>query len=238
MLLLKVYSILSLMTRATPETRLSGGRTNLEIIRVGNTVRRPLRPNSEFVQAFLAYLHERGFHDVPKPLGIDEKGREVLSFLECDVPDDLGVYGDDVLVAAAKLIHDYHDASRGFVPKFEVICHNDLSPCNFVFQSGKPVAIIDFDVAAPGSRFLDLGYAAWLWLDIGDEDVEASEQQRRLQVFLSAYGESNVERVIQAIVLSQNMLIYEGKRLGNAALLEWAQTCHEWTIRNLWEKNT
>jgi Ser/Thr protein kinase RdoA (MazF antagonist) len=27
----------------------------------------------------------------------------------------------------------------------ETVCHNDLSPCNFVFRDGSPVAMIDFD---------------------------------------------------------------------------------------------
>jgi aminoglycoside phosphotransferase (APT) family kinase protein len=222
------------MTRATfDEIPLTGGRTNAGIVRIGSSVHRPPRPNSEFVQTFLAHLHERGFDAAPKPLGRDEKGREVLSFIEGDVPSDLGIYDDDVLVAAAKLIRAYHDASSGFIPHFEIVCHNDLSPCNFVFREGKPVAIIDFDAAAPGSRVMDLGYVAWLWLNLGDEDVDGLQQQHRLQLFSSAYGEENVEKVVEAILLRQTMLIYEGKRLGNTGLLEWAQSCQEWTIKNL-----
>jgi serine/threonine protein kinase len=222
------------MTRATlREIPLLGGRTNASVVRVGNTVRRPLRSNSKFVQVFLAHLHERGFNAVPKPLGIDEKGREILSFIEGDVPDDLGFYDDDVLVMAAKLIRAYHDASSTFTPAFEVICHNDLSPCNFVFQQGKPVAIIDFDAAAPGSSVMDLAYAAWLWLNLGDEDIEAHEQQRRLNLFLSAYGERDINKVIEAMLLRQTMLIHEGKRLGNMTMLEWAQHCQKWTIQHL-----
>jgi serine/threonine protein kinase len=215
------------------EVPLTGGLTNTEIVRIADSVHRPPRPNSEFVQAFLTYLHERGFDSAPRSLGRDEKGREVLSFIQGDVPDDLGTYDDDVLVIAAKLIRAYHDASRGFVPKLEVVCHNDLSPCNFVFREGRPVAIIDFDAAAPGSHYLDLGYAAWLWLNLGDEDIHAPEQQRRLYIFLSAYGESDFKKVIEAILLRQTMLIYEGKRLGNIALLEWAQNCQSWTIKHL-----
>jgi serine/threonine protein kinase len=225
------------MTRAnsSDEIPLSGGRTNVGVVRIGNNVHRPLRPNSEFVQELLQYIHNQGCDFVPEPLGFDDKGREVLSFIEGDVPEDLGFYDDDVLVAAAKLIRTYHDVSSGFVPAFEVICHNDLSPCNFVFQQGKPVAIIDFDAAAPGSRVMDVGYAAWLWLNLGDEDISVTDQHHCLNLFLSAYGEANVKKVVDAMLLRQTMLIQEGKRLGNVAMLEWAQTCHDWTTKKLLE---
>jgi hypothetical protein len=78
-----------------------------------------------------------------------------------------------------------------------------------------------------------LGYAVWLWLDIGNEDIDAPEQKRRLNLFLSIYGEANVLKVVDAMLLRQTMLIQEGKRLGNKAMLEWAQTCQEWTTKNL-----
>ncbi|PDT30771.1 hypothetical protein CO660_05345 [Rhizobium sp. L9] len=86
---------------------------------------------------------------------------------------------------AARLIRRNHDATEGLVAspagqsvELEVVCHNDLSPCNFVFRSGRPVAVIDFDSASPGLRMHDLGYAAWMWLDLGDEDIEPDLQRR------------------------------------------------------------
>jgi hypothetical protein len=46
----------------------------------------------------------------------------------------------------------------------ETICHNELKPSNTVFRSGVPVALIDWDTAAPGPRAWDLGFAAWYWV--------------------------------------------------------------------------
>jgi hypothetical protein len=38
------------------------------------------------VQALLSHLHAVGFDGAPRPLGIDERGREVLSFIPGTVP--------------------------------------------------------------------------------------------------------------------------------------------------------
>ncbi|HEX7995363.1 MAG TPA: hypothetical protein VF506_15680 [Streptosporangiaceae bacterium] len=56
------------------------------IVRIGDTVRRPLRPFSLTVQAYLAHLRDAGFTGAPLPLGVDEQGREVLSYVPGDVP--------------------------------------------------------------------------------------------------------------------------------------------------------
>ena len=44
-------------------------------------MRRPLRPFSLTVQAYLAHLLDAGFTGAPLPFGVDEQGCEVLWFL-------------------------------------------------------------------------------------------------------------------------------------------------------------
>ena len=113
-----------------------------------------------------------------------------------EVPKDLGCYNDYVLIEAASLIRAYHDATSNLLAapsaqtaKLEVVCHNDLSPCNFVFQKGRPTAIIDFDAAAPGPRLHDLGYAAWTWLDLeSSANRVASRKVRRFSVRSEDFG--------------------------------------------------
>ena len=86
----------------------------------------------------------------------------MFSYLAGDVPVELDAsFSDATLTMAAQLIRRFHDATADteLTSGQEVVCHNDLSPCNFVFRSGKPVAMIDFDNAAPGTRLHDLGYA-------------------------------------------------------------------------------
>jgi hypothetical protein len=230
------------LTEDPHEVPLRGGRTTLGVVRIGKTVRRPPTPNSDFVRRLLRHLAAKGFEGSPPWLGTDEQGRDVLGYIEGEVPADLSIHNDAILAEAALLIRRYHDHTTDLVASpaarevgIEVVCHNDLSPCNFVFRAGLPIAIIDFDVAAPGTRANDLGYAAWLWLDLGSSDVGAVEQQRRLALFLDAYepGGLDVDTVAAAVLMRQAILAAEGRRIGNEAMSHWAESCMEWTRRNL-----
>ena len=138
-------------------------------------------------------------------LGIDEQGREILTFIEGHVPPDLATWSDEQLVRAAELIRRFHDATVGsaLAGGEEVVCHNDLSPCNTVFVKGMPSAFIDFDEAAPGHRSQDLGYALWLFLDFGAEDVDIRKQGRRIRMMCDAYGLDDGFDAIGAIARSQ-----------------------------------
>jgi hypothetical protein len=185
------------------EIHLSGGRVTEGVVRIGETVRRPPKPNSTFARALLAHLRDEGFDAAPRYLGTDEQGREILSFQPGDVPAEVdSTISDETLVVAARLIRGYHDATAGSVLAGEddVVCHNDLSPCNFVFRDGKPVGIIDFDVAAPGTRLRDIGYAIFLWLNVGTEGLPPSELARRIRLFCGAYGIEPDTKVIDAII--------------------------------------
>jgi len=149
-------------------------------VRTGDTVRRRAGPWTPAVQALLGHLQRVGFESAPQPLGTDDLGREVLSFIPGDVhvgwPDPMPswTYEDDTtLVAAAQLLRRYHDALQGFTPpaqphwrvvapgRHEVICHNDWAPYNAVFDGRVPVAVLDWDMAGPGSRAWDVARSAF-----------------------------------------------------------------------------
>jgi hypothetical protein len=169
------------------EVTLSGGRTTPGVIRIGDAVHRPASSRSAFVAALLRYLESIDFAGVPRYRGQDPHGRDVFSFLPGEVPRELGFIPDAQLRSAARLIRAFHDATVGFEGKgsAEVVCHGDLSPCNCVFQVGSPCGFIDFDSAAPGNRADDMGYAAWLWLDLGNEEISVQNQRRRLSLFVA-----------------------------------------------------
>ena len=202
---------------------LEGGRTTAAVVRIGDTVRRPTGPHSAFVHRVLEHLATRRFVAAPTFLGIDDRGREIVSFIAGDVPRDLGLYSDRQLTAAAALLHRLHDATADFASTKpgEVVCHGDASPCNHVFRDGLPVALIDFDAAFVGARRDDLGYAAWLWLDLGDPDIDAGEQGRRLAVFVDAYGAPRSD-AIDAVLDAQAAL---ARRASRPEVRDWALAC-------------
>ena len=205
------------------------------VVRVGDTVRRPRTARSDVVRRLLRHLAAKGFDGAPDHLGTDAEGRDILTFIPGEVPDDLGFHDDTTLIAAAILIRRFHDATADLADPStgaEVVCHNDLSPCNFVFRDGVPVAMIDFDAAAPGTRADDLGYAAWLWLDIGTDEITADEQARRLGVLLDAYGTDDRPAIVAAMLARQASLAAEGGGRGDRAMAAWATACHAWTERH------
>ena len=96
------------------ETPLAGGRVTQGVVRIGETVRRPITGDRSLQHDLLTHLERRGFAGAPRFLGLDAQGREILSFVPGAVPDDLGPYDDAQIAAAARLLRGYHDATVDF----------------------------------------------------------------------------------------------------------------------------
>lgn len=113
--------------------RLDGGNTG-GAIRRGDTVLRTAGPWIPAVHALLAHLATKGFAGAPRPLGFDDEGREVLTFLEGETvgstkPWPAWVHADDTLDQVARWLRAYHDAVADFVPRptpFGEEAHNGL----------------------------------------------------------------------------------------------------------------
>jgi hypothetical protein len=206
------------------EIVLTGGNMT-PVVRVGDTVRRAAGPWTPTIHALLRHLRANGFTQVPEPLGIDEHGREILSFL----PGRVGTYplpdfvlSDGTLETVARMLRAYHDATVGFeggpwqwpahAPP-EVICHNDFAPYNMLFEDGRLTGIIDWDLASPGPRAWDMGYAAYRFVpltdpanpDVGNPGV--AEQARRLAGFCAAYGGPEPRATAEAAVAKLRELV-------------------------------
>lgn len=218
---------------------LSGGRSTKGVVRIGDSVRRPIMRDAAFGHACLLHLESIGFRHAPRFQGIDDAGREVLSFIPGVVPSDLGTYSDDQLAAAANLLRGFHDATADMpaiqATGFEVACHNDWAPTNTVFVDDMPAAMIDFDTAQPGERLWDLGYSAFTWLDLGNDDHAPDEQVRRLGVFAAAYGhaECTTSRIAAYALARQTMLATSTRARGKIEIAKWAASCADWTALNI-----
>jgi Phosphotransferase enzyme family len=201
---------LKVNTMTEKETLLSGGNVNTEVVRVGNTVRRNLTNASATIHQLLLHLEAKKFKGSPRFLGIDEKKREMLSFLDGDTGIPSYIWQEDqALVASAQLLRQYHDATLDFLPSkptwayiypnaqhHEVICHNDFAPYNFIYASQVPIAVIDFDLAGPGPRLRDVAYASYWMTPLSFNsnhqrnfaETDSKNGSRRLKLFCKTYG--------------------------------------------------
>ena len=177
-------------------------------VRIGSTVRRRSGYWTPAVHALLEFLARHGF-EAPRPLGTDERGREVLSYIEGDAvpgwPDTFPewIFSTECLRAAAQGLRRYHDLVEGFAPPAEVrwrmpapgpheiICHNDWAPYNAVFREQRPDVMVDWDMAGPGTRLWDAAWTAYMWIPLHpDHDGFSIERSAdRIRLFCAAYGE-------------------------------------------------
>jgi Ser/Thr protein kinase RdoA (MazF antagonist) len=202
------------------------------VVQIGSTVRRPRSARSDFIARVLTHLEARGFDGAPRYLGRDDLDRDILSFIPGDVPQELGEFSGGQLKLAAELLRSLHDATTDFEGAAgKVVCHGDPSPCNCVFLDGLPRAFIDFDEAHVGERGLDLGYAAWLWLDIGNTDLAAKFQDRRLKAFFEAYGADRTISPVATVFAAQERHV--ASTTLPPAVRQWSQDCRNWARRHL-----
>ncbi|MEO6317412.1 MAG: aminoglycoside phosphotransferase family protein [Acidimicrobiales bacterium] len=194
--------------------------------RVGDTVRR--RPGwwTGAVHDLLRYLNDSGFDLAPTPLGTDEQGREVLSYIDGESGRSTWrlVVGDDGLAAFAATLRRFHDAVAGYRPPAgtewaygqlplgdgELICHGDFGPWNLVWRDGVPVGIVDWDLAYPGPALDDVAYALVYGTPFRDDDhavrsqayPEPPDRRHRIGVFAEAYG-IRTDGLVDAVVARQ-----------------------------------
>ncbi len=228
------------------EVPLSGGLVSSPV-KVGSTVRRVAGPWTPAVQALLAHVRSRGFMHVPEPLGIDEQGRESLSYLpgtSAHRPWPEVLKRDDGLIQMGKMLRAYHDAVRDFVPPEgaewrigkaqlkpgQVIRHGDLGPWNTLWQGEQLTALLDWDFAEPGEAITDLAQAAWYFVPLRGEKswVESGFAVRpdflhRLEVLCEAYGgRFTPSEVLAELDLLQQADMRITERLGKAGVHPWS----------------
>ena len=170
------------------EQRLEGGIAHAgQVVRVGRHVLRPSSPHTGSIHAFLRAVREAGFEGAPRPVGIDEDGRERLEFIDGEVPgvpypewsqsdEAVGVRRSPAPRAARRRPRvrptgPHVGREPGGPGRWDVVCHNDLELSNVVFRDGIAVGLIDFEFAAPGRPVYDLAHLARFCVPI-DDDVD------------------------------------------------------------------
>lgn len=243
------------MSELAPEIPLLGGTANRgRIHRVGDTVRRPLRPAAAGVHALLRHLEDVGFDGAPRVLGVDTAGREVLSYIRGEAPiapAPAWSLTDEALRSVGRLMRRFHDAAASFDPfpfdwggRFGAggMLHNDPNLDNIVFREGRAVALIDFDLAAPGPTLWDVAAAARMWAPLRSpddvDDVRRGRSIARTRILVGAYGLGDQERTgfVDAVRASQDWMagvIADGAVRGVPGFVEyWTPAVRERAARS------
>ncbi|MCW2897662.1 MAG: aminoglycoside phosphotransferase [Actinomycetia bacterium] len=237
---------------------LCGGTANRgRVVRVGDTVVRPTAPCWPATHALLCHLAAAGFDGAPRVLAAGP-ATETLTYIagRAAVPpltDD--ALTDAALVSVADLLRRYHRAAASFDPagyawprpvparyRTGLVSHNDVYPANVVFREGRAVALIDFDLAGPGSAVWDFAAAARSFVPLLDEaDVTDGRQGRaleRFRVFLAASGLPRASRLLVAEALLANhdwtyAIVTEAAAAGHAGFADhWRAVAPEaWRAR-------
>jgi hypothetical protein len=213
------------LEQSEPEVLLVGGTANRgRVVRIADTVRRPLRPTSPATHALLRHLDAVGFTGAPRFLGVDEQDREVLSYVRGTAitpPYPAWALTDEALTSVAHLLRDYHQAVSSFDSTPQtwpssppapfaggLVSHNDVNLDNVVFREGRAVALIDFDLASPGCRVWDVACAARLWTPLRPDryidDARRGQVLGRFRLFVDSYGLPDADRDDLVTAVRQN----------------------------------
>jgi hypothetical protein len=184
------------------EIKLKYGNVN-NAVKVGDTVRRDSGPWTPTIHTLL---------DVPKPLGIDNKGREILSYIDGDAavrPWPPVMLTNEGIAQAGRLLRRYHDTVADFKPSvdatwrfvdhnhgsYQVILHGDLGPWNTIWHEDTLIGLIDWDFAHPGDRIEDVAQLAYYFIPLrgtlGWQNAGFEKRPHlavRLQTLVEAYG--------------------------------------------------
>jgi len=223
------------------------------VVRIGDTVRRPMQPWTPTIHRLLRHLADVGFPWSPRVLGVDEHGREVLSHLPgTSGPDGWAeVIADAGLVAMAQLLRDYHQAVAGFRPTGavtwathagpirdgELVCHGDFGPWNLVWRDHRPVGILDWDYAWPAPPIHDVAYALEYVAPFRDDEEclrwlrypHLPDRRHRLETFAAAYGLTSTDGLVDEVIAQQRLVLDRSRRLaaqGRQPQVAWAAGGH------------
>ncbi|HET6873176.1 MAG TPA: phosphotransferase [Acidimicrobiales bacterium] len=237
------------------EVLLEGGNMDSGVVRVGDTVRRRTGPWTPSVHRLLRALESAGFTGSPRPIGVDDQGREILSYIE-GTPVwphrfDLVRDDDDALAEIASLIAEFHRISTTLRPdpqdqwrpegrdptdRPEIICHNDLNAWNLI-RTRQGWVFIDWDLAAPGTRLWDIGSAVHTLVPLlHDSGLDTETTARRIKIFADAYGLPPSQRrpLLDAAIERATRAAQELQTRSQAGEQPWVRLASEGHLESWW----
>jgi hypothetical protein len=182
------------------------------VVRIGAKVHRPTGPWTPAVHALLHHLADR-VPLVPTVYGLDDVGREVLSYAEGRVES---VLNDAQLVDLVAWTHRFHEAVAGFdhpgpwryfpIPDATLIGHNDIAAYNVCFDGDRLAGVFDWDLAGPTNPLQELAFIAWNGVPMWAE-LEPAEAARRLHLIADTYGGPTARQIVRAVVPRIELMI-------------------------------
>ena len=138
-------------------------------------------------------------------LGIDARGREMLTYLPGAIVDvDAELLTDAQLADMAGWTRGCTTRSTGLdgaagpwrcfhVPDATVVGHNDIAPYNLCFEGDPLVGVFDWDLAGPTTRLIELAHLAWSGVPLFRR-APAADVARRLELIAATYGGASPPR--------------------------------------------
>lgn len=216
------------------EVELPGGNVG-GAVRVGDTVRRPTGPWTPAVHELLDFLAAAGVEKIPRVLGTDERGREILTFLPGHVLD---IHTEPASAAqtrsAMRWLRTFHAAVAGFpresrrwrfveraLEPGEIVCHHDTAIYNLAFDGDELAGVFDWDVAGPGVPLDDVAMYAWNSALLHPA-ADAVEMVDGLATIADGYGDLDPHTLLDHVpvrITSATDRIAAGQRAGDPGML-------------------
>jgi hypothetical protein len=194
------------------EVTLPGGNTTGAVL-IDGVVHKRAASWTATVHALLRHLEDAGFDSAPRALGVDDQGREMLTYLPGETIGDRDPWPawastDSMLAQVGRWLRRVHDLTADFTAPADecwfiggamapglIIGHQDAAPYNAVVDGDRLVGFCDWDIAGPSPREWDLAFSAMSWVPLASprdgtplSDDDLRERSRRLHLLLDAYG--------------------------------------------------
>lgn len=179
------------------------------VLRTGNTVRRPAKPWSGNIAAFVRHLDGQGL-PVERFEGFcADTGEELWQFGKGELVHP-GPWSDDALFEVGALAARLHRGALSFHPETgqaapwylreigknpKIWCHGDIAPWNMLTENGRPTLLVDWEFSGPLDPMVELSRICWLFCQLHDDDLmdlhhlpDAAHRAKQVRMVCDGYG--------------------------------------------------